>query len=153
MSESKSASGDGDRGFYAGRIAILYALGRPYRSLPFAALCVAAKLFGGGNDGISPFLPLVLLIVVAFAAAQLTKAYMRRAPDDDPHFWAGRYVFTSAIAGASWGVGVFFWFVPDSFAAQAYLCLAYMGMTATEFIARPRIAGPISPMPSFRSGR
>ena len=29
-----------------------------------------------------------------------------------------------------------FWFVWDSFPAQAYLCLAYLGMAATEFIAR-----------------
>ncbi len=136
MSDSESASQDGDRGIYAGRIGILYALGRHYLSLPFAALCVSAKLFGSGNEGIFPFLPLVLLIVVAIAAEQLTEAYKRQAPGEDAHFWAGRYVFVSAVAGASWGVGVFFWFVPDSFPAQAYLCLAYMGMTATEFIAR-----------------
>ena len=136
MSDSESASQDGDRGIYAGRIGILYALGRHYLSLPFAALCVSAKLFGSGNEGIFPFLPLVLLIVVAIAAEQLTEAYKRQAPGEDAHFWAGRYVFVSAVAGASWGVGVFFWFVPNSFPAQAYLCLAYMGMTATEFIAR-----------------
>ena len=29
-----------------------------------------------------------------------------------------------------------FWFVPGSFPAQAYLSLAFLGMTATEFIAR-----------------
>ena len=33
-------------------------------------------------------------------------------------------------------MGVLFWFVPDSFPAQAYLSLAFLGMTATEFIAR-----------------
>ncbi len=190
MSDSKSASEDDDRGIYAGRIEVLYALGRHYLSLPFAALCVFAKLLGSGNEGILPFLPLVLLIVVAIAAAQLTQAYKRQAPSvvgskfatspisapyanfetkttlasicwlvsrrfrnsneadircnefrnrdtsDDPHFWARRYMFVSAIAGASWGIGVFFWFVPDSFPAQAYLCLAFMGMTTTEFIAR-----------------
>ena len=33
-------------------------------------------------------------------------------------------------------MGACFWFVPDSFPAQAYLALAFLGMTATEFIAR-----------------
>jgi len=136
MTETKPATDDGDRGIYAGRIGILYAVGRHYLSLPFAALCVSAKLLGGSHDGILPFLPLVLQIVVAIAAEQLTQVYKRRNPGDDPHFWARRYVFVSAIAGATWGVGVFFWFVPESFPAQAYLCLAFMGMTATEFIAR-----------------
>jgi signal transduction histidine kinase len=66
----------------------------------------------------------------------LNQTYRWRTRDENPRFWARRYVFVSAIAGASWGVGVFFWFVPESFPAQAYLCLAFMGMTATEFIAR-----------------
>ncbi len=35
-----------------------------------------------------------------------------------------------------WGLGALFWFVWGSFAAQAYLALAFLGMTATEFIAR-----------------
>ncbi len=136
MSETKPAVEEDDRGVFANRIGMLYALGRHYLSLPFAALCVTAKLFGSANQGILPFLPLVLQIVVAIAAEQLTQAYKRRPPSDDPRFWARRYVFVSAIAGATWGVGVLFWFVPESFPAQAYLCLAFMGMTATEFVAR-----------------
>jgi len=90
---------DKERGIFAGRMDILYALGRYYLSLPFAALAVSATLFSGAKPTILPFLPLVLLIVVAVAAEQLTQAYKRRAPDDDPHFWARRYTFVSAIAG------------------------------------------------------
>ncbi|HEY0282834.1 MAG TPA: HAMP domain-containing sensor histidine kinase, partial [Rhizomicrobium sp.] len=136
MSAEPEVCKDGDRGIFAGRIDILYALGRHYLSLPFAALAVSATLFAGVPLTILPFLPLVLLIVVAIVAEQLTQTYKHRAPGTSPQYWARRYTFISAIAGASWGVGVFFWFVPDSFAAQAYLCLAFMGMTATEFIAR-----------------
>jgi signal transduction histidine kinase len=136
MSAEPSAFKEADRGIFAGRMDILYALGRHYLSLPFAALAVSATLFSGVHEGILPFLPLILQIVVAVVAEQLTQAYRSRAPDDDPHYWARRYTFVSAIAGASWGVGVFFWFVHGSFAAQAYLCLAFMGMTSTEFIVR-----------------
>jgi signal transduction histidine kinase/HPt (histidine-containing phosphotransfer) domain-containing protein len=136
MSVEHTTARYGDCSVFAGRIDVLFALGRHYLSLPFAVLCVLAKLFTDAHGGIMPFLPLVLQIVVAVAAEQLTTAYKRRPPGDDPHFWAQRYTFVSAIAGASWGIGVFFWLVPGSFAAQAYLCLAYMGMTATEFIAR-----------------
>jgi len=136
MSAEPKAVEEDDRSVFAGRIDILYTLGRHYLSLPFAVLCVLARLFSGGTIGILPFLPLVLQIVVAIAAEQLTQAYNRRELDGDPHYWANRYTFVSAVAGATWGVGVFFWFVPGSFPAQAYLCLAYMGMTATEFIAR-----------------
>ena len=127
---------DSDRSIFAGRIDILYALGRHYLSLPFAVLCVLAKLFSGGHFGILPFLPLVLQIVVAIAAERLTTAYKHRSPDADPHLWANRYTFISAVAGATWGIGIFFWLVPGSFVVQSYLCLAFMGMAATEFIAR-----------------
>jgi len=126
-----------DRGaVFAGRIDILYALGRHYLSLPFAALCIPATLFAGREPGWLPLMPLVLQIAVAIAAEQLTSAYKVRNPHDDPRFWAWRYTFVSAIAGATWGVGVLFWFVPNSFPAEAYLSLAFLGMTATEFIAR-----------------
>ncbi len=127
----------GDRAqVFAGRIDILFALGRHYLSLPFAALCIPATMLAGHEPGWLPLMPLMLQIAVVIAAEQLTTAYKRRNKADDPHFWARRYAFVSAIAGATWGVGVLFWFVPDSFAAQAYLALAFLGMTATEFIAR-----------------
>lgn len=121
---------------FAGRIDILFALGRHYLSLPFAALCIPATLFAGREPGWLPLMPLLLQIAVVIAAEQLTTAYKRRNRSDDPQFWAWRYTFVSAIAGATWGVGVLFWFVPNSFPAQAYLSLAFLGMTATEFIAR-----------------
>jgi signal transduction histidine kinase/HPt (histidine-containing phosphotransfer) domain-containing protein len=124
------------RAVFAGRIDILYALGRHYLSLPFAALCIPATMFDGHTPSWLPLMPLLIQIAVVIAAEQLTTAYKRRNPDDDPRFWAWRYTFVSAIAGASWGVGVLFWFMPGSFPAQAYLVLAFLGMTATEFIAR-----------------
>jgi len=121
---------------FAGRIDILYALGRHYLSLPFAALCIPATMFAGNAPGWLPFMPLALQITVVIAAEQLTTAYKNRSGEGTPLYWARRYAFVSAVAGATWGVGVLFWFVPDSFPAQAYLVLAFLGMTATEFIAR-----------------
>jgi signal transduction histidine kinase/HPt (histidine-containing phosphotransfer) domain-containing protein len=121
---------------FAGRIDILYALGRHYLSLPFAVLCVPATLIAGYAPSVLPLMPLLLQITVVIAAEQLTTAYRNRNPDSNPHFWARRYTFVSAISGATWGVASLVWFVPDSFPAQAYLALAFLGMTATEFIAR-----------------
>ena len=129
-----------ERPVFAGRIDILYALGRHYLSLPFAVLCVPATLFSGKPPSILPLMPMVLQIAVVIAAEQLTQAYKHRNERPQgpgtPEYWARRYTFVSVIAGATWGVGASFWFVPDSFPAQAYLALAFLGMTATEFIAR-----------------
>ena len=121
---------------FAGRIDILYALGRHYLSLPFAVLCIPATLIAGHAPSILPLMPLLLQITVVIAAEQLTTAYKKRPAGSDPHFWARRYTFVSAISGATWGVASLFWFVWDSFPAQAYLALAFLGMAATEFIAR-----------------
>jgi len=121
---------------FAGRIDILYALGRHYLSLPFAVLCVPATVIAGHAPGVLVLMPLLIQLGVVIAAEQLTTAYKNREPGSDPHFWARRYTFVSAISGASWGVAALFWFVPNSFPAQAYLALAFLGMTATEFIAR-----------------
>jgi len=126
---------------FAGRIDILYHLGRHYLSLPFAVLCVPAILIAGRSPGILPIIPLLLQIAVVICAEQLTTAYRNRPRDPadplgDPRYWARRYTFVSAISGASWGVAALFWFMWDSFPAQAYLSLAFLGMTATEFIAR-----------------
>ncbi len=128
---------------FAGRIDILYALGRHYLSLPFAVLCVPATLLTSSIPGVLPFMPLLIQLAVVIAAEQLTTAYKNRhgGPHaDDPGYWARRSTFTvSAIAGATWGLGALFWFVQGSFAAQRPLylaALAFLGMTATEFIAR-----------------
>ena len=134
-------TGDGiteseSRAVLAGRIDILYTLGRHYLSLPFSALCMSATLFASGRPSTFIFIPLIFQIAVVVAAEQLLVSYRNRAPDSDPTFWARRYTFVSAVAGSTWGIGAWFWFVPHSFAAQAYLTLAFLGMTATEFIAR-----------------
>jgi len=126
---------------FAGRIDILYALGRHYLSLPFAVVCVPATLMAGHKPSVQPLIPLLFLFVVVIVAEQLTTAYKNRlqdssAPQSGAQFWAARYTFFSAISGACWGVAALFWFVPNSFPAQAYLALAFLGMTATEFIAR-----------------
>ena len=78
---------------------------------------------------------------MVIVSEQLGTAYKNRlqdssAPQSDAQFWAARYTFFSAVSGACWGVAALFWFVPNSFPAQAYLALAFLGMTATEFIAR-----------------
>jgi signal transduction histidine kinase/HPt (histidine-containing phosphotransfer) domain-containing protein len=128
---------DGEtRAVFAGRIDILYTLGRHYLSLPFAVLCIPVTLFGARNPGWLPLMPLALQIAVVIAAEQLTSAYKHRGLKSNPKYWADRYTFVSGIAGATWGVGAWYWFVPGSYAAQAYLALAFLGMTATEFIAR-----------------
>jgi signal transduction histidine kinase/HPt (histidine-containing phosphotransfer) domain-containing protein/CheY-like chemotaxis protein len=93
-------------------------------------------LFGSRALGWLPLMPLCLQITVVIAAEQLTTAYNQRGEMRDPKYWARRYTFVSAIAGATWGVATMFWFVPNSYPAQAYLALAFLGMTATEFIAR-----------------
>jgi len=136
MTEEISPQGDDAAQVFAGRIDILYALGRHYLSLPFAVLCVPATVIAGHAPGVLMLMPLLIQMGVVIAAEQLTTAYKNREPGSDPHFWARRYTFVSAISGASWGVAALFWFVPNSFPAQAYLALAFLGMTATEFIAR-----------------
>ena len=136
MTEEISPQGKEAEQVFAGRIDIVYALGRHYLSLPFAVLCVPATVIAGHAPAILSLMPLLLQLGVVIAAEQLTTAYKNRPKGSDPHFWARRYTFVSAISGASWGVASLFWFVPGSFPAQAYLSLAFLGMTTTEFIAR-----------------
>lgn len=128
---------DAARTILAGRVDILFRLGRHYLFLPFAALCVAATLIGQQRTSIwVASTPLLLQILVTVAAERLARAYRRRPETDNPLTWARRYTVLSGISGAIWGFGAILWFVPHSFPAQAYLSLAFLGITATEFIAR-----------------
>ena len=141
MTEEISPEGKDAEQVFAGRIDILYALGRHYLSLPFAVLCVPATVIAGHAPAVLTLMPLLLQLGVVIAAEQLTTAYKNRPKSigvarSNPHYWARRYTFISAISGSSWGVASLFWFVPGSFPAQAYLSLAFLGMAATEFIAR-----------------
>lgn len=124
------------RAVLAGRIDFLYRLGRFYLFFPFAALGMAVTLFGSSRPQWVSAIPLLLMIGATVAGFRLTRAYEARAQGDDPHLWARRYTILSGVSGAFWGVGAVLWFVPGSFPAQAYLALAFLGMTATEFIAR-----------------
>ncbi|HXR95260.1 MAG TPA: ATP-binding protein [Rhizomicrobium sp.] len=136
MTADALAERDDARQIFAGRIDVLYSLGRHYLSLPFAVLCVPATILAGHGLGFLSITPLILQMAVVIAAERLTTAYRHRPADSDPHYWARRYTWISGIAGAVWGVGAWFWFAWGSFPAEAYLALSYLGMTATEFIAR-----------------
>lgn len=121
---------------FAGRVNVLYTLGRHYLSLTFAVLSIPATLVGGRGLSVLPIMPLLLQIVAVCATEQLITAYKNRPPGSDPHYWARRYTFVSLITGATWGISVPFWFVWNSFPAEAYLAVAFLGMMATEFIVR-----------------
>ncbi|HEV2563047.1 MAG TPA: ATP-binding protein [Rhizomicrobium sp.] len=120
----------------AGRVDILFRLGRHYLFLPFAALCVAATMLNGQHPIWLIASPLLLQIAITLLAERLAIQYERRPEGDDPRMWARRYTFLSGVSGAVWGVGALVWFVPGSFPAESYLALAFLGITSTEFIAR-----------------
>lgn len=119
-----------------GRVDILYRLGRHYLFLPFAALCVGATMLNGQKPVWLICSPLLLQLFIAVLAERLAGAYARRPEGEDPRIWARRYTYLSAVSGAIWGLGAVIWFVPGSFPAESYLALAFLGITATEFIAR-----------------
>jgi signal transduction histidine kinase/HPt (histidine-containing phosphotransfer) domain-containing protein len=120
----------------SGRVAILYALSRYSLFLPFASLGMAACLLERPEIFALATAPLFLLIGAAICAHRLKTHYDRRDPGDDPRSWAVRYTILSGIAGAIWGFGALVWFVPGSFPAEAYLVLAFLGVSAIEFVAR-----------------
>lgn len=124
------------RAVLAGRIDILYTLGRHYLSLPFAALCLLATRFAGNAPITIIIVPLCFQIAVVILGERLLDRYRNRSSQSSPEYWARQYTFVSGLAGATWGLGAWFWFVPNAFPAQAYLALAFLGMTSTEFIAR-----------------
>ena len=125
-----------DKALLRGRVAILYGLSHHHLFLPFAALCTTASLLEPNAVLSAAVTPLVLLIAATIASSRLKTAYDNRKPDDKPALWAKRYTIMSGVTGLVWGVGAIVWFVPDSFPAQAYLVLGFLGMSATEFIAR-----------------
>lgn len=118
-----------------GRVAMLFALSQPYLLLPFATLAMAATVAQSPLPlwlTVPPFIGQLVMLVVGM---RLKDAYNRRS-EDDPHLWARRYTFLSGMSGAVWGLAAMVWFVPGAYSAQAYLVLAYLGMTATEFVSR-----------------
>jgi signal transduction histidine kinase/HPt (histidine-containing phosphotransfer) domain-containing protein len=121
---------------FSDRIDILYRLGRHHLFLPFAALCIAGVLYLQIVPLWVAVMPLLLQIAATVFTGQLAEAYRRRDRNDPPILWARRFTLASALSGAAWGIGAVAWFSPDFFPAQAFLTLAMMGMTATEFIAR-----------------
>jgi len=120
----------------ADRVDILYRIGRHHLFLPFSALCIAGVLYLQIVPIWVAVLPFLLQIAATVFTGQLAEAYRRRDPTDPPILWARRFTFASGVSGAAWGIGAIVWFSPDFFPAQAFLTLAMLGMTATEFIAR-----------------
>jgi signal transduction histidine kinase/HPt (histidine-containing phosphotransfer) domain-containing protein len=125
-----------DQALLSARIAILYALSDHYLFLPFAVLCMAASLAGPHAVLSYAATPFILLIAINVVGGRLKASYDRRNPGDDPTPWAKRYTILSGVSGLAWGVGAIIWFIPGSFPAQAYLVLAFLGMSATEFVCR-----------------
>jgi signal transduction histidine kinase len=128
--------GSRDAAVFSDRVDILYRFGRHHLFLPFSALCIAGVLYLQIVPIWVAVLPFLLQIGATVYTGQLAEAYRRRNRDDSPMFWARRFTFASALSGAAWGIGAVIWFSPDFFPAQAFLTLAMLGMTATEFIAR-----------------
>ena len=67
---------------FAGRIDLLYRLGRHQLFLPFAALCVAGMLYAGRESVATVAIPLLLQILVTVATGVLARAYDARTVDD-----------------------------------------------------------------------
>ncbi len=119
-----------------GRVDIVYTLGQHFLFLPFAALCMAATLIRDEGTPWVVALPLVLLIFASVASNRLKTGFDESDRKGDPLIWARRFAILSGVTGAIWGFGAVIWFEPNEFPAQAFLVLAFLGMTATEFVAR-----------------
>ena len=119
-----------------GRVSIVFALSQYYLFLPFAALCMAAVLAQSRIALSYVATPFVLHTFATIYGSRLKQDFDKRPENDDPAPWAKRFTVLSGISGAIWGLGAVIWFVPGSFAAQSYLVLAFLGMSATEFITR-----------------
>jgi signal transduction histidine kinase/HPt (histidine-containing phosphotransfer) domain-containing protein len=137
--EMREMSPNGDAKMHAvpaERIDILFRMGRLYLFLPFSALCLAAAFYRHYIPAWIALIPLLLQIATTIATREFVERYETRDPNDDAMDWAKRYVWYSGASGIAWGLGAVIWFVPNYFPAQAFLALAFMGMTAAEFIAR-----------------
>src|ERR1700742_4614327 len=97
------------RATFADRVDILYALGRHYLSLPFAALCLPTAFFEHRGPTWFTIMPLLLLLVVTVIAERLNQAYYQEPRPHDAAYWARRYTFISGLAGATWGAGAVMW--------------------------------------------
>lgn len=121
---------------FANRIDVLYRLCRHHLYVPFSALCLACVFY---TRAVAPWLaiiPFLLQIAATVGTGRLADAYARHAGDRSVESWATRFTIASGAAGAAWGVGAVVWFIPHYFPAQAFLALAFLGMTAAEFITR-----------------
>ncbi|HSZ74568.1 MAG TPA: ATP-binding protein [Rhizomicrobium sp.] len=136
MSVSEALPEQDARAQLAMRVENLYTIGRAYLSLPFTVFCLPAAFLGGKPNALQVLAPLVLQIIAIVVGENVRHAYLRRASDKSADYWARRYVAASAVSGASWGLSAIIWFVPNSFPAEAYLSLAFLGMTSAELIGR-----------------
>src|ERR1700677_5075889 len=121
---------------FADRIDLLFRLGPHHLFLPFSALCIVGILYTGQESISAAVFPLQLQILAIIVTGMVARGYNQRDPSSSPHTWANRYTLMSAASGGAWGVGAVVWFIHGFFPAQAFLTLAFLGMTATEFIAR-----------------
>ncbi len=124
------------RALLSGRVAVLYASSQYFLALPFAAQCMAAVIAHAPVLLWLSLMPFVFQIGSTIIGNRLKAAYDRRPPKDDPAIWLRRYMILSGVDGAIWGFGAVVWFTPHAFYEQAYLCLAFLGMTVTEFLVR-----------------
>ncbi|HEY1612796.1 MAG TPA: ATP-binding protein [Rhizomicrobium sp.] len=120
----------------AARIDLLYRLGRHHLSLVFGAFVLATALYAHNVRPVLGVLGFALPVLATLATAFVTRAYLRRSDDETPELWARRFVIASLGNGAAWGFGAIVWFVPGSVPAEAFLTVAFLGMTACEYIAR-----------------
>jgi signal transduction histidine kinase/HPt (histidine-containing phosphotransfer) domain-containing protein len=125
-----------ERALWEGRLSAVYSLARLYLFVPFAALCMAVAPMRQNAALFWLPLPFLLHIVAMYAGNRQKERFEKRDPLDDPRVWARRFTIMSGISGAIWGLGAVIWFDFSSFAAEAYLVLAFLGLSATEFIAR-----------------
>ncbi|HEX3483856.1 MAG TPA: ATP-binding protein [Micropepsaceae bacterium] len=124
-----------EKALLSGRVAILHALSRYVLFLPFASLCVAVSVLERSAPFSHVVSPLILLFAAAVCSHRLKARYDSRDPSEDPAVWAMRYTILSGVTGAIWGLGAFVWFVPGTFPAQAYLVLAFLGVSTIEFVS------------------